>query len=164
MTENLPDRDEELLRRTFALATAARGAGNHPFGALLADPNGDIVLEALNTVVIDGDVTAHAERNLITKASMELGADSLREHTLYSSTEPCPMCAGAIHWGGVGRIVYGLSQEGLYAMSASGDPAESFLLGCRQVFAASGHDVKVVGPCLEAGARQPHIGFWQRDS
>jgi tRNA(Arg) A34 adenosine deaminase TadA len=160
MGEMFSELDAALLRRTFALALQARQAGDEPFGALLADADGAVVLEARNTVVTDHDATAHAERNLIALASAEIGDEDLSPYTLFTSTEPCPMCAGAVHWGGVGRVVFGLSQDGLYAMSAASEPADSFLLGCRQVLAASGHGVTVVGPCLEAEARQPHVGFW----
>lgn len=162
MTDRPSDLDESLLRRTFELAADARRAGNHPFGALLADLDGAIVMEARNTVITNGDVTAHAELNLIAKASMELGTHALQELTLYASTEPCPMCAGSVYWGGVSQLVFGLSQQALYQLTAGGDPAESFLLGCRQVLAAGGRRVEVVGPCLEEEAARPHAGFWGR--
>lgn len=159
MMAEISQADVVLLRRTFELAVEARAAGDHPFGALLADSNGEVVLQARNTVNSERDVTAHAERNLIALASIELEDRELSSYTIYASTEPCPMCAGAVYWGGVGRVVYGLSQRGLYALSAA-DPTESFLLSCRQVLEAGGRPVQVEGPYLEAEARRPHEGFW----
>jgi tRNA(Arg) A34 adenosine deaminase TadA len=155
----LTEREATLLRRTFELAQQGRRAGDHPFGALLANPAGDVVLEAVNTVVTGSDVTAHAERNLVSLACRRSSGLDLRSHTLYSSTEPCPMCAGAIHWAGIGRVVYGLSQQALYEIAAA-DREARLPLPCRQVLAASGRQIEVVGPCLEAEALRPHQGFW----
>ncbi len=68
------------------------------------------------------------------------------------------MCAGAIYWAGVGRVVYALSEDGLYALPGAG--AEKLLLHCREVFARGDHPVVVLGPALEEEARKPHEGFW----
>src|SRR3954466_2228568 len=97
------------LRRAIELAQQARDHGNHPFGALLVDEKGNVVLEAENTVRTDKDVTAHAETNLMRKASALFAPDLLEPGTLAPSAEPCAMCAGAIYWGNVRRVVFGLS-------------------------------------------------------
>jgi tRNA(Arg) A34 adenosine deaminase TadA len=83
------------LRRAIELAQQACDHGNHPFGALLVDRRGNVVLEAENTVRTDRDVTAHAETNLMRMASARFEPDFLERCTLYTSTEPCAMCAGA---------------------------------------------------------------------
>lgn len=150
--------DPELLRRTLDLARQARERGNHPFGALLADPAGTILLEAENSVVTGVDATGHAETNLVRLASAQFAPDQLAGCTLYTSTEPCPMCAGAIFWSGIGRVVYALDQGSLYALT--GDSPESLKLPCRDVFARAGRPVAVHGPWLEDEARQVHLGFW----
>ncbi len=152
-TDDLP-----LLRRAIELARQARAHGNHPFGALLRDEAGRVLAEAENTVVTGRDATGHAETNLIRLASARFSPEALAGCTLYTSTEPCPMCAGAIYWAGVGRVVYALSEEGLYALP--GAEAEKLLLHCRDVFARGGHRVEVLGPALEEEARKPHEGFW----
>src|SRR5712691_9120428 len=85
------------LRRAIELAREAREHGNHPFGALLVDDRGNVVLEAENTVRTDKDVTAHAETNLMRMASARFEPGFLEWCTLYTSTEPCAMCAGAIY-------------------------------------------------------------------
>jgi len=107
--------DERHLLRTIELAASARAAGNHPFGSLIVDEAGETI-EAENTVVTLRDVTGHAELNVVRAAGIELGDAFLHGATLYTSTEPCAMCAGAIYWSGIGRVVFALSEEGLAGM------------------------------------------------
>ncbi len=147
-----------LLLRAIDLAASARAHGNHPFGALLADEHGDILLEAENTVVTGRDATAHAELNLVRLASGRFPRQVLAKATLYTSTEPCPMCAGAIFWSGIRSVVYALSEDGLYAQT--GDSPDSLKLPCREVFARGGEPTQVTGPLLEAEAAKVHQGFW----
>ena len=110
------------------------------------------------------DVTGHAETNLVSLASQRFEADELAAMTLVTSCEPCAMCAGAIHWAGIGTVVYGLSERGLLGMTGD-DPANPTLdLPCRQVFAAGRKRIEVVGPLLEDEARAPHRGFWQPEA
>src|SRR5512133_604502 len=149
----------ELLRRAIFLAASARAHGNQPFGSLLADENGQILLEAENTINTASDATGHAETNLVRLASQKFPAEVLAKTTLYTSTEPCPMCSGAIFWSGIGRVVYALSEDGLYAMT--GDSPESLKLPCREVFARAGRPVEVIGPLLEDEALKVHEGFWK---
>jgi tRNA(Arg) A34 adenosine deaminase TadA len=151
--------NHELLRAAIALAASAREHGNHPFGALLADENGNILLTAENTVNTTRDASGHAELNLVRMASARFPAETLARATLYTSTEPCPMCAGAIFWSGIHRVIYALSEDGLYAMT--GDSPESLKLPCREVFARGGRPVEVVGPLLEEEAALVHQGFWK---
>jgi tRNA(Arg) A34 adenosine deaminase TadA len=148
------------MRAAIAVARRARENGNHPFGAVLADARGRILIEAENSVVTEGDCTGHAETNLMRQASQEYDHDFLATCTVYTSTEPCPMCAGAIFWGNVRRVVYGLSQQGLYEMAAA-DRQEVLRLPCRELLARGQKPVEVVGPILEEEARRVHEGFWQ---
>ena len=153
------DIDRQFLRLAMDVARRAREHGNHPFGAVLADEQGHVLLEAENTVTTDNDCTGHAELNLMRMASQQYSFKVLSRCTLYASTEPCPMCAGSIFWGGVGRVVYALSEEELYALT--GDSPHKLLLSCRDVFARGGRPIEVVGPTLEKEARQVHEGFWK---
>jgi tRNA(Arg) A34 adenosine deaminase TadA len=148
----------KLLRAAIALARSARAHGNHPFGALLADARGEVLLEAENTVVTERDCTGHAETNLMRLASRRFSPEQLATCSLYTSTEPCAMCAGAIHWGGVGRVVYALSEEQLYAIV--GPSPDHLLLPCREVFSRSERPVEVLGPTIEDEGRAVHEGFW----
>ena len=154
MNEN----DLNLLKITFEIARQSRAEGNHPFGALLAGPDGVILLQAGNSTETTGDPTNHAETNLIRLAAKKYDRDFLATCTLVASTEPCPMCAGAIFWGNIRRVVYGLSQEGLYSLT--NDDEEALFLSCREVFARGKKPIEVIGPLLEEQAKQVHIGFW----
>ncbi len=152
----------EKMRRAIALAWNARAHKNHPFGALLCNEVGEILLEAENTVETDKDVTSHAELNLVSMATKKYNKEFLKRCILISSAEPCPMCAGAIYWSGIGTVVYGISEQWLYEIS---DPSHknSLLLSCREVLASGTRKVQVIGPVLEEEAREPHIDFWKFD-
>ncbi len=152
--------DLAYLRQAIAVAQRARANGNHPFGALLVDEAGNLLLEAENTVNTENDCTGHAETNLMRQASRAFSPEKLTQCTLYTSTEPCAMCAGAIHWGKVGRVVFALSEESLYAMIGSHNENETLRLPCRELFARSERPVEVVGPLIEEEARVVHAGFW----
>ena len=150
------------LRQALAVAQRARDNGNHPFGAILVDEADQPLLEAENTVNTARDCTGHAETNLVRLASARLSAEQRVRCTLYTSTEPCAMCAGAIHWSGIGRVVFALSEEGLYALTRHGKNPdnETMALPCREVFARCVRPVEVIGPLIEDEARQVHVGFW----
>jgi tRNA(Arg) A34 adenosine deaminase TadA len=148
------------LRHTFAVARRSRANGNHPFGAILVGPDGTVLMEAENTCVTTGDRTGHAERNLMSRASVAYPAESLARCTLYSSAEPCAMCAGASYWAGVGRVVYALSELALAAITGPHPENRTMALDCRRVFAAGQRPVEVIGPRLEDEARAVHDGFW----
>ena len=151
----------DLLRRAIEVARQSRAHGNHPFGAILVDSKGAILLEAENSVITDRDVTGHAELNLIRLASQQLDRSSLAECTLYASTEPCAMCAGSIFWSGVGKVVYGLSEMGLLEIVGDSAPDSFLALPCRDVFVHGHRSIEVAGPLLEDEARQVHADFWR---
>jgi tRNA(Arg) A34 adenosine deaminase TadA len=153
--------NRQLLRRAIELARLAREHGNHPFGALLVDAKGNVVLEAENTVRTDKDVTAHAETNLIRLATARFDRDFLGRCTLYTSTEPCAMCAGAIYWGNIRRVVFGFSQEQIHAISAGNPENMQLQLSSREVFARGDHRVEVSGPHLPKESAAVHDGFWE---
>ena len=152
--------DERHLLRTIELAASAREAGNHPFGSLLVDALGTRVLEAENTVVTGHDVTGHAELNVVRVASLELGGGVLQGATLYTSTEPCAMCSGAIYWAGITRVVYALGSDTLAAIVKDLPEDSTLRLPCREVFARGGRLVEVSGPHLVEQASAVHAGFW----
>jgi len=154
--------NEELayMRRAIDLARSARQHGNHPFGALLVNAAGQVLVEAENTVNTASDCTGHAETNLVRLASQRFDHQTLAGSTLYTSTEPCAMCAGAIHWSGVGRVVYGLAEERLYQLTGADPANETMRLPCREVFARCQRVIEVLGPVLEDEAEIVHHGFW----
>ncbi len=158
----ITDLDLQHLRAAIAVAQRARAHGNHPFGAILVDAAHAVVLEAENTVVTEQDCTGHAETDLVRLASRRFTPAQLAGCTLYTSTEPCAMCAGAIHWSQIGRVVYALSEDDLYAIV--GFAPEQLRLPCRAVFAHSGRPVQVDdgGTALAEEARAVHAGFWSQ--
>jgi len=155
-----PALDEKFLRRSFDMARRAREHGNHPFGAVLVSGLGQVLLEVENGVLPDHDLTGHAERLLATQASKQFAPNVLSNCTLYSSAEPCAMCAGAIYWAGIGRVVYGLSEQRLKSMIAAHAENPTLDLPCRIVFSAGQHPVEVIGPLLEDEAAAIHFGAW----
>ena len=155
----MKEQDQKFLRASFEVARNARSKGNHPFGALLVDEHGRAVMEAENTVVTTSDCTAHAETNLIRKATSRYDGVFLAKCTIYTSTEPCPMCAGAIFWANVRRVVYGLSEKSLYEI-VGGESEDVLYLPCREIFARGKKPIEVIGPLLEDEAREVHSGFW----
>src|SRR6202044_1207216 len=122
----------------------------HPFGAILVGPDGKVLLQAGNAHGDAGDRTGHAERVLMTEASLAYSADFMTGCTLYTSAEPCAMCAGAAYWAGVGRVVYGLSERDLGALIGAHPENLTMNLPCRIVLAAGQREITVVGPLLEA--------------
>ena len=154
--------DEHFLRRSFDVARRALSNGNHPFGAILVDQNRNVMIEAENGYMPAHDGTAHAERLLATKACTTLGPDVLKGATLYSSAEPCAMCAGAIYWAGIGRLVYGLSEHRLRALTGNHPENPTLDLPCREVFASGQRATEVLGPLLEDEAAALHAGVWNR--
>ena len=114
MGSSLRPYDEALLRRAIDVARRSRAAGDHPFGSVLADGEGKLIMEQGNGYTSEGgDRTAHAERLLASRAARAYDVAFLARCTLYTSAEPCAMCAGAIYWAGIGRVVYGQTEKAL---------------------------------------------------
>ena len=151
---------ENLLRRAFEVARRAQARGNHPFGALLVGPDGEVLIESENGYLPDRDMTAHAERLLATAACRSYPQELLRQSTLYASAEPCAMCAGAAYWAGIGRVVYALSEARLKAITGNHPENPTLDLPCRTVFAAGQRPVEVIGPLIEDEAAALHAGAW----
>ena len=147
------------LEHAIRLAGTARERGDHPFGAILVTPDGAIV-EGLNSVVTGDDPTGHAESNLVRAASAAQPADVIAASTLYTSTEPCAMCAGAIYWAGIPRVVYALGEDELIRIVRVHDRAPTLDLPSREVFARGGRPVDVVGPVPLPSAAEVHEDFW----
>ena len=154
------DSDLPHLRRAIAVSIEAKLQGNHPFGALLTNESGEVVLEAENTVVTGSDATGHAETNLVRSASQQFTLEQLRTFTLYTSCEPCAMCSGAIYWAGIGRMVYALPEEALIPLAGYNPENPTLDLPSREVLARGQRTVVVAGPALEEEAAEPHRYFW----
>jgi len=146
---------EEYIKRTYQLARSAQEKGNHPFGALLVLGN-KVVFTAENSVITGHDVTRHAELNLVSKATQELDPESLSQSILYTSTEPCAMCTGAIFWACISNIVYGCSSVVLGKIAGG-----AFVVPCRDLLKYGDRQISVVGPVLEDQGAAIHRNFWK---
>jgi len=101
--------DEKFMMEAIKICEKGIQQGQTPFGAVIVDPTGKIIAQGHNEVWKRTDITAHGEIVAIRKANKKLGSIKLKGCTIYSTTEPCPMCFSAIHWAGIKRIVYGAS-------------------------------------------------------
>jgi tRNA(Arg) A34 adenosine deaminase TadA len=156
------DADSLYLRRAIALSERARTNGRHPFAALIVAPSGEVLAAAENRAIgPDCDATGHAELEAVRAASRHHSPEALAAATLYSSAEPCAMCAGAIYWSGIGRVVYGLSEARLLALTGNHPENPTLRLPCRDVFARGQRAIEVIGPILEDEAAAAHADFWQ---
>ena len=102
--------DEYFMQLAIYEAQAAAQAGEIPVGSVVVCQN-IIIAKSGNQTEQLHDVTAHAEVMAITAAAAHLGSKYLKDCTLYVTLEPCPMCAGALYWAQLGRLVYGASDE-----------------------------------------------------
>ena len=140
--------DETHLRRAIALAQLARDSGEQPFGSLLVGPDGAVLGEEHNTVLSDRDVTAHPELKLARRAARELDAETAGKTTLYTSCQPCGMCANVIARAGLGRVIFALSSEQLGALKPPG------------AVAPDATEAVYDGPALHDEARIPVAGYY----
>ena len=152
---------ETFLRHSFEVARTARRSGEHPFGCILVDATGAMLMEQGNGYHSEGgDMTAHAERLLASRASKAFSPSQLASCTLYTSAEPCAMCAGALYWAGIGRVVYGQSEASLKQATGNHPENPTLDLPCRVVFGAGQRRVEVIGPLLEEEAALLQREFW----
>jgi len=151
--KSMPDH-EAYIKKTYQLAKSAQAKGNHPFGALFVVRN-RVVSVSENTVLTDNDITRHAELNLVSQITQELDAESLNQGILYTSTEPCAMCAGAIFWAGISKIVYGCSADVLGEIAGG-----AFVVPCRDLLKYGKRHINVAGPVLGDQGAEIHRRFW----
>ena len=100
------DYNEKFMRKAIALSVDNIKNGGGPFGAVIVK-DGKIIATGVNRVTANTDPTAHAEVNVIRKASKKLGTFDLAGCEIYTSCEPCPMCLGAVYWAHLDKMYYG---------------------------------------------------------
>jgi tRNA(adenine34) deaminase len=140
--------DARYMRMAIDASHEALREGNMPYGAVMVSADGELVHVSRNNQVTSGDCTGHAETVLIREVCAAYGAERLAGATVYASGEPCAMCAGALFWARVARVVFGASNESI--MAIGGPPTLS--LNTAAVLAAGSHAIKVEGPLLEEEA------------
>lgn len=159
----LSEQDARYLGQAIAWAHTARERGNRPFGAIVVSQAGEVLAEAYCNTSETGDCTGHAETNAVRAVSPRFSREELARATLYSSAEPCVMCAGAIFWANIGRVVFGIDAASLRVFRGERADQRDAELSCRDVFAASPHGIECVGPVMREETVAPHLGFWRRD-
>jgi tRNA(adenine34) deaminase len=102
--------DEYFMKKALVEAEAAFKGGEIPVGAIVVIDN-KVIARSHNLTELLNDVTAHAEMQAITSAANFLGGKYLKNCTLYVTLEPCQMCAGALYWSQISKIVYGATDE-----------------------------------------------------
>jgi tRNA(Arg) A34 adenosine deaminase TadA len=145
---------DRWIRDAIVVATAARKHGNHPFGAILVADD-KVVLRCENTVNTSSNPTRHAERNLIDAALERFDPADLATMTLYSSAEPCVMCAGTMYWAGIRALAYSCSARRLNELFG-----ETFVIPSAELFEHANPPINTMGPILEQEGLKVHEGFW----
>ncbi|MDY0287658.1 MAG: nucleoside deaminase [Sphaerochaeta sp.] len=161
-----PTKDDiRLLYETVRIAHQAKLEGSHPFGALLADKDGTILLEQGNAYE-QGGPAMHAEAALMFKAGKLYSPEFLSGCTLYSSAEPCVMCTGAMYWTNVRRLVFGISEAQLLELTGSDEQNPTFSLPSHKVLEHGQKDMEIVGPVQDASLieaiQADHLSFWNK--
>lgn len=162
--DGMTEKDKSLLWETVRIAHEAMEKGNHPFGALLADKDGNILLEQGNEFQSGGSAY-HAETLLLLKAARIYSPEFLSECTLYSNFEPCCMCTGTLYWTNTLRLVFGATEKDLLKFTGDNDENPTFSLSSRDVVSHGQKDIEILGPTedeeLLKAICQDHIDFWK---
>lgn len=145
---------DRYMARALELAREAADRGDRPFGSLLV-LDGEIVMEARNAVNTANDLREHPELTLAARAARELAPADRAEAVMYTSTEPCAMCAGGIYHAGLGAVGYSVSAARV-AELAGGD----FAVPASDVFAYGEQEIPVFGPVLPDAGEAVHRDFW----
>ncbi|MDM0112844.1 nucleoside deaminase [Variovorax sp. J22R133] len=158
----LDERDGRYLRKAIVWSHAARRRGNRPFGAVVVSQAGEVLAEAYCNATETGDCTGHAETNAVRLLGQrKIPREELAKATIYSSGEPCVMCAGAIFWSAIGRVVFGIDAARLRVFRGDHGDQRDAELSCHDVFDASPHRIECIGPALIDEAAAAHIGAWK---
>ncbi|MFT3827473.1 MAG: nucleoside deaminase [Chitinophagaceae bacterium] len=138
-----------FLQEALLVAMRSMNSGNLPFGCVLVSPDNTVLLDGENTVVTGDDPLGHCEMNLLHRLKNGYDAAYLQQCTLYATTEPCAMCAAAIYWSGIGKLVYAMDKQRYHAIAGSPLPEHMLAVRARDIFSCGGRKVHVVGPLME---------------
>jgi tRNA(Arg) A34 adenosine deaminase TadA len=161
---DLSAREVELLHRVLEICQESKDAGNYPFGCLLADRKGNILMEQGNCEnEHHGDCTGHAETELMRRASQKYSKEEMWNLVMYNCGEPCAMCAGAMYWANLGKLVYIAEESTLKKYTGDDIRNPTLALPFRAVFACGQKPgVEFVGPVPELvpAFEAMHKDFW----
>lgn len=153
---NLPH--EQYVERAIQLAREAGERGDDPYGSLLVDPeagaDGEILMEEHNAVVSASDVTHHPELRLAERAARELSSAVCQRAIMYTSTEPCPMCAGGIRLAGLAAVVHSVS-----AARAADLAGHENYVASAEIYERTDAGVRSLGPVLPEDGAAIHETF-----
>ncbi len=154
--------DEQItkgLRAANKVAIDWKKFGHHPFGAVILAPDNNTVLMSQGNL----GVVRHAETDLSRRAAETYTPEYLSSCTLVTTMEPCVMCAGAIYWANIGRVVYGATEETLGKLTGTSKMNPTMNLPCKKVFESGQKTIELIGPipAMEAELIEPHKGFWK---
>lgn len=149
--------DKYYVRKAINLAYQAKSKGDNPFGSILVDDQGNILMEDENTQVTENDITGHPELKIAKRAAAKYDKEFLSKCTMYNSAEPCTMCTGAIYWSGIKRIVFGISKQRLNEIKNDGVGSINYSI--HELLGNSTKDIEVVGPMedMQAEVEKPHL-------
>jgi len=142
-------RDEQLMLAAIEVCKAGIASGQSPFGAVVATADGTVVAKSHNRVRMSCDATAHAEVTAIREACEALGTIDLAGHVIATTCEPCPMCAAAIHWANLDKVIYGAEIE-----DAARVGFRELRLHCDRIYRECGGGVKVTSGVLGKKCRE----------
>lgn len=156
-----PTREQMIrhLRQANEVAKAAMEKGSHPFGAILVAPDNETVLLEQGNI----DTVNHAESTLARLAAEKFDSDFLWECTLYTTAEPCAMCAGTQYWANIGKLVFGITERQLLAYTGAHSENPTMDVPCRYIFEHSQKAIQVWGPVEEVALEigELHQTFWE---
>ncbi|THT98245.1 nucleoside deaminase [Lampropedia puyangensis] len=156
-----PPSEEQLLRHLRHAGTVAQRAvtlGKHPFGAILVAPDHETVLMEQCNI----DTVNHAESTLARVAAHNYSAEYLWACTLYTTVEPCCMCAGTAYWANIGRVVFGMTEHDLLQCTGNHGENPTMSVDSRYVFAHGQKPVELIGPvaAVHDDILALHQRFW----
>ncbi|WP_430602113.1 hypothetical protein IGJ02_002363 [Enterococcus sp. DIV0724b] len=149
-------RDAKFMKQALELAKEAAKNGNEPFGALLVKDN-KVVLVGENQIHTKSDPTFHAELGIIRDFCSSQKITDLSEYTLYTSCEPCCMCAGAMVWSCLGRMVYSLAHDELAEIAGF-----NIMIGSEEIFSKSPNRPEVATGVLKEEAVPVYVDYFQK--
>lgn len=146
-----------FIDEAVRLAAEGLANGNPPFGAVLV-LDGQIRAKAYNTIQTDSNFMLHGEINCLMKAREILSPGDFSRAVLYASSEPCPMCCGAIYWSGIRTVVFGSSRQALTRVRKFG-----LYIECREILGKATDTVEVIGPVCEEAVIPLYEKFYSQE-